>query len=166
MSHLIFNRRGIGLIEVVIAIFLTTVGVLAILSMQPSSWRAVAKSDYLGRGAGILHRELELREAWIMNPCNDMSAATGNRPTKTVTVSGSTGLAGDATYTVNTNITALAGSTNAWTVTVTVTWPNQLAHGYRNLTESILVSRQQGFRFFNGAFECADNANTTIPADF
>jgi len=167
MSHLIFNRRGIGLIEVVIAIFLVTVGVLAILSMQPSAWTAVGKSDYLGRGAGILHRELELREAWIMNPCNDMSAATGNRPTKTVIVSGlGSATTGDATYTVNTNITALAGSTNAWTVTVTVTWPNQLAHGYRNLTESIVVSRQQGFRFLNGSFTCADNANTTIPADF
>jgi Tfp pilus assembly protein PilV len=164
MSHLILNRRGIGLVEVVIAIFLVTVGVLAILSMQPSAWTAVGKSDYLGRGAGILHRELELREAWIMNPCNDMSAATGNRPTKTVTVSGSTGLAGDATYTVNTTITQV--STNAWTVTVTVTWPNQLAHGYRNLSESLLVSRQQGFRFFNGAFQCADNVNTTLPADF
>jgi hypothetical protein len=159
MSHLIFNRRGIGLVEVVIAIFLTTVGVLAILSMQPSAWTAVGKSDYLGRGAGILHRELELREAWIMNPCNVVP--TGNRPTQTVTVSGSTGLAGDATYTVNTNIIA-ASATGPWTVTVTVTWPNQLAHGYRNLTESLLVSRQENFRFPD---DCVDNTNA-VPAGF
>jgi hypothetical protein len=139
MSHLILNKRGIGLVEVVIAIFLVTVGVLAILSMQPSAWTAVGKSDYLGRGAGILHRELELREAWIMNPCTN-TVPTGNRPTKTVIVSGlGSATNGDATYTVNTNITQF--STNAYTVTVTVTWPNQLAHGYRDLTERIIVSK-------------------------
>lgn len=139
MSHLLFNKRGIGLVEVVIAIFLVTVGVLAILSMQPSAWTAVGKSDYLGRGAGILHRELERNEALIMNnPCNDY---TGNS-TNPVTVSGLTGMAGDATYTVNTNITKEA-STHAYRVTVTVTWPNQLAHGYRNLTESIIVSQPE-----------------------
>ncbi|MEN6317790.1 MAG: hypothetical protein ABFD82_03395 [Syntrophaceae bacterium] len=164
MSHLIFNRRGIGLIEVVIAIFLVTVGVLAILSMQPSAWTAVGKSDYLGRGAGILHRELERREAWIMNPCNQVP--TGNRPQQTITVSGSTGLAGDATYTVDTNITALAGSTNAWTVTVTVTWPNQLAHGYRNLSESFLVSRQENFRFSSTNGTSCVNDENAVPAGF
>jgi Tfp pilus assembly protein PilV len=163
MSHLIFNKRGIGLIEVVIAIFLVTVGVLAILSMQPSAWKAVGKSDYLGRGAGILHRELEARESWIMNPCNAVS--TGNRPAQTITVSGLTGsVNGDATYTVNTNITALAGSTNAWTVTTTVTWPNQLAYGYRNLSESLLASRQENFRFSPpNNTSCSDNTNA-VPA--
>ena len=165
MSHLIFNRRGIGLIEVVIAIFLVTVGVLAILSMQPSAWRAAGKSDYLGRGAGLLHRELERREAWIMNPCNQVP--TGNRPQQTIMVSGQgAAAAGDATYTVNTNITPLAGSTNAWTVTVTVTWPDQLAHGYRNLSEFLLVSRQENFRFYNNTTSCFDNENPTIPTDF
>lgn len=69
-----------GLIEVVIAIFLVSVGVLAILSMQPSAWRAVGKSDYLGRGAGILHRELERREVCIMNPCNAVATGTATSP--------------------------------------------------------------------------------------
>lgn len=153
------NNRGISLIEVVIAIFLVTVGVLAILSMQPSAWRAVGKSDYLGRGAEILHRELEAREAWIMNPCNVVPA--GDRPQQTIQVSGLAGIvSGDATYTLNTNITAV--STNSWTVTVTVTWPDQVARGYRNLSERIFVTRQENFRSPGG---CVDNTSA-IPVGF
>jgi len=161
MSRLIFNSRGIGLIEVVIAIFLVSIGVLALLSMQPSAWRAVGKSDYLGRGAGILHRELEMREAWIMNPCNIVP--TGNRPQQIIAVSGMGGaIQGDAAYTVNTTITPVAGSTNSWTFTVTVTWADQLAHGYRNLSESVVVSQQDIFRFPTG---CLNNT-IVLPAGF
>jgi hypothetical protein len=161
MSRLIFNSRGIGLIEVVIAIFLVSIGVLALLSMQPSAWRAVGKSDYLGRGAGILHRELEMREAWIMNPCNIVP--TGNRPQQIIAVSGLGGaIQGDAAYTVNTTITPVAGSTNAWTVSVTVTWADQLRRGYRNLNESVVVSQQDTFRFPTG---CLNNT-IVLPAGF
>ena len=146
MSRLLLSKRGIGLIEVVIAIFLVAIGVMAILSMQPSAWRTVGKSDYLGRGAGILHRELELRQAWIMNPCNVV--ALGIRPVKNIIVSGlGAEVRGDATYTVNTNITAVAGATNTWTVTVTVTWPDQVLRNYRNLVESVDVARQDRFSF-------------------
>ena len=160
MSRLIqLNSRGIGLIEVVIAIFLVSIGVLALLSMQPSAWRAVGKSDYLGRGAGILHRELESRETWIMNPCNVVP--TGNRPQQVITVSGMGGaVQGDATYTVNTTISPVAGLTNSWTVSVTVTWADQIARGYRNLTESTVVTRQNSCRFPSG---CLDDTNV-VPA--
>lgn len=146
MSHSIGNSRGIGLIEVVIAIFLVTVGVLAIISMQPSAWRLVGKSDYLGRGAGILHRELERREVCIMNPCNTVSTGTAISPPILVSGLGSMA-AGDAQYTVQTTVTPVAGSTTAWTVIVTVTWPDQVTHGYRNLTESIVVARNKTFEF-------------------
>jgi len=147
MSRLLLSKRGIGLIEVVIAIFLVAIGVMAILSMQPSAWRTVGKSDYLGRGAGILHRELELREAWIMNPCNVVPL--GIRPVKNIIVSGlGAEVRGDATYTVNTNITAVAGPIPFWTVTVTVTWPDQVARSpLHPLVESVDVARQDRFSF-------------------
>ena len=140
------NNRGISLIEVVIAIFLVTIAVMAVLTMQPSAWRTIGKSDYLGRGAGVLHRELEFREVWIMNTCN--TVPTGAQPAQTITVSGLAAAVGtgDATYTVNTTITPVAGSTNQWTVTVTVTWPDQLSHGYKNLSESMVVTRQLRFQ--------------------
>jgi len=163
MSHLTSYNRGITLIEVVIAVFLVTVGVLAILSMQPSAWRMVGKSDYLGRGAGILHRELERREACIMNPCNVVATGTATSPP--ILVSGLPGaVSGDAQYTVNTTITPIAGSTSAWNVTVRVTWPDQVAHGYRDLTESIIVARQR--RFASPADDigtCTGNGNCTLP---
>jgi len=161
MSRLILSKKGIGLIEVVIAIFLVAIGVMAVLSMQPSAWRTIGKSDYMGRGAGILHRELEIREAWIMNPCNVVP--TGNRPQQTIIVSGlGAEVRGDASYTVNTNITAVGGTTNQWTIAVTVTWPDQTARNYRNLVESAVVSQQDGFRFPTG---CA-NASNAVPAGF
>jgi Tfp pilus assembly protein PilW len=161
MSRLILSKRGIGLIEVMIAIFLVAVGVMAILSMQPTAWRTIGKSDYMGRGAGILHRELELRESWIMNPCNVVPL--GDRPVQAIIVSGlGAEVRGDATYTVNTNITAVAGTINQWTVTVTVTWPDQVARNYRNLVESAVVSQQDGYKFPTG---CANSSNA-VPAGF
>ena len=162
MSRSILSNRGIGLIEVVIAIFLVAIGVMAILSMQPTAWRAIGKSDYLGRGAGILHRELELREAWIMNACNVVPL--GNRPVQTIIISGlGAEVRGDATYTVNTNITAVAGATNTWTVTVTVTWPDQVArYPTHPLVESASVAQQDTFRFPAG---CANSSNA-VPAGF
>ena len=161
MSRLILSNRGIGLIEVIIAIFLVAVGVMAILTMQPTAWRTIGKSDYMGRGAGILHRELERREAWIMNPCNQVPL--GNRPVQNIIVSGlGAEVRGDATYTVNTNITPVGGTTNEWTVTLTVTWPDQVLRNYRNLVESADVAQQDGFRFPAG---CADASNAVQAGD-
>jgi hypothetical protein len=146
---------------VVIAIFLVAVGVMAILSMQPTAWRTVGKSDYLGRGAGILHRELELREAWIANPCNVVPL--GNRPVKNIIVSGlGAEVRGDATYTVNTTVTAVGGTTNTWTVAVTVTWPDQVLRNYRNLVESADVAQQDGFKF---PAACVNNTNAVQAGD-
>jgi len=162
MSRLLLSKRGIGLIEVVIAIFLVAVGVMAILSMQPTAWRTIGKSDYLGRGAGMLHRHLEFWEAWIMNPCN--LVPVGNRPVQNIIVSGlGAEVRGDATYTVNTTITALDVATNTQTVTVTVTWPDQVARNYRNLVESASVARQDGFRFPAG---CVNDSNAAVPAGY
>lgn len=139
------NDRGISLVEVVIAMFLTTVGVLAILSMQPSAWRVVGKSDYMGRAAGILQEELERQEAFIMNPLNSVTLGT----TTTTVFTGGQGAAvtgaGDAAYTVTTSITG--PGTGIWQVTVTVTWANQLTRNYRNVQDSILVSRQDAYSY-------------------
>jgi len=115
----------------------------------------------MGRGAGILHRELEIREAWIMNPCNVVPL--GNRPVENIIVSGlGAEVRGDAAYTVNTNVTPVAGVTNLWTVTVTVTWSDQILRNYRNLVESVDVAQQEAFRFPAG---CANSTNA-VPAGF
>jgi Tfp pilus assembly protein PilV len=43
------NKKGISMVEVLIAMFLTTVAVISLSSMVPLSWRTAGKSDYLAR---------------------------------------------------------------------------------------------------------------------
>ncbi len=136
-----FSERGLSLVEVVIAIFLTSMGVLAILSLQSTGWKTTARSDYLGRAAGILYKELETNEALIMNPINAIPAGS----TRTVFASGQESAVanvGDAQFIVQTNIDNLGN--NAWRVTVTVSWP---PINIRGVTEHIVVTRQQRYSF-------------------
>jgi Tfp pilus assembly protein PilV len=142
MLSLLCNKKGMGMLEVVIAIFLTTVGIMAILSLQPSAWQTAGRSDYLGRASGILYKTLEDYEAQIMNPCN--AVTLGDVPATTVQVSGQgAGLAGDMTFTVATNISQDGTNPSAFVVTVTVTWATN-ATGIR---ESLTVTRQELNRF-------------------
>ena len=139
MFMTICNKRGVTLVESVIAILLVSIGLMGLLSMQPSAWQASARTDYLGRAAMMLSRELTTRELMIMNPCNVVAAGT---ETQTVFTSGQgTVQSGDIGFTVQTT-TATVG-TNVWRVTVTVSWPPVNATGIR---ESIVVTRQEPFR--------------------
>jgi Tfp pilus assembly protein PilV len=152
MLRIACNKRGLSIIEVLITLFLTTVGIMALLSMQPQSWKAASRSDFMGRAAGILHSELERNEIWIMNPGNSSFAAQcdPNRVnlalgscTWTINASSqSTQQAGDVPFTVNTTIAPFGASTNAWTVAVKVTWPGNT----RGVWETAVVSRQETFR--------------------
>lgn len=123
--------------EAMIAFFLTTIAVVSVLSMQPTAWRAAGKADYLGRAAGVMQSELELRENQIM---------LGNIPTpppnQTVTASGGTN-AGDATFNLTTTITN--PSTNSYLVKVNVAWKGNCAGGTCNIASSMLVTPQSGF---------------------
>ena len=134
------NDRGITLIEAILAILLLSIGLVGLLSMQPSAWRASARTDHLGRAAMMLSTELTTRELAIMNPCN--AVATGT-VTRTVFTSGQgTAQSGDIGFTVQTVTAAVA--TNVWRVTVIVSWPPLNPTGIR---ESIVVTRQEPFRF-------------------
>ncbi len=137
MFSFLCNKSGIGLVEVIVAILVTSIGVVALLGAQPNSWKLSTRSDYLGRAAGILQSELNKNEALIMNA---NLPVTAGQTTKTVFASGlAVSQPGDATFTVTTNI-ALTG-TNVWRVRVTVTWTaNQTG-----ISESILVTPQQPF---------------------
>jgi len=125
------------MVEVLIAMFIVAVGIVALMSMQPMSWQTAKKADLLGKAAGILEQELEETELIIMNP-NNVIPTSGS---KTVYASG-TGASqgdGDVPYTVQTTIVN-AGS--SWTVTVKVTWPGN----NRGISESLIVTRQESFR--------------------
>ena len=85
LRSLCYNK-GVGMIEVLIAIFLTATGIMALLSLQPQGWRTMAKADYIGRASGILYKTLENYETIILNPCN--AATVGAQTEEQVKVSG------------------------------------------------------------------------------
>jgi len=137
------NNKGVTLVESIVAMGLITIGIIAILTMQPTSMKAAAKSDYLGRGVMLLNKEFMNQELFIMNPCNTVAASN---ITKTVYVSGRSTTAqndGDALFNVQTTVSAVPSSTTSWKVTVIVTWPPTYTNGVK---DSIIVTRQEPFR--------------------
>ncbi len=144
MSNLIFSKKGIGLIEVLISLFLISVGMLAILSLQPSAWRLTSRSDFLGRAGELLHKEMETTEVLLMNP-NFPNPVVGPNPlvtTRNVFISGQgASQPGDMPFTLQTTI--LDNLNASWRVQVRVTW----AGNNTGISESLLVTRQENFRF-------------------
>jgi hypothetical protein len=144
MCKSITNRTGMSLIEVLIALFLTSFGILGLISMQPRAWNLSAKSDFLGRAGGILQKELQRNEGLIINPCNPNPCSVSN-PLITAKNAFASGLsvaqAGDMGYTVQTTLTD--NGNNTWTIVVRVTWPGNNT----GISESMVVTRQENFRF-------------------
>jgi len=138
MLRTISNIRGFTLVEAMIAVFITTIAVVAIFTMNPTSWKAVAKADYMGRAAGVMQSELELRENQIMS--GTIPASPINQ---TILASGGGDYAGDAAFNVTTTTTN--PGTNRWLVNVRVTWPGNCLGGTCNITSSMLITRQSGF---------------------
>ena len=144
MLILLGTKKGIGLIEVLIALFLISVGILATLSLQPSAWRLTSRSDFLGRAGGLLHKEMETVEVNLMNP-NFPNPCLGVNPfvnARDVFISGQ-GAAqpGDMPFRLTTTITDNLNA--SWRVQVTVTW----AGNNTGISESLLVTRQENFRW-------------------
>ena len=143
MLRSLCNKTGMGMIEVLIAILLTAVGLMTILSLQSTSLRTVGKSDFLGRASGILYNELEKNEAFIMNPSNTVTAGTTG-PTPVLVSNQPAAVEGDITFQVTTVIDNNGLGANTWRVTVTVTWPPLNPTG---ITENIVVAGQERYRF-------------------
>ncbi|MEN6375790.1 MAG: prepilin-type N-terminal cleavage/methylation domain-containing protein [Smithella sp.] len=138
MLRTISNIRGFTLVEAMIAVFITTIAVVAIFTMNPTSWKAVAKADYMGRAAGVMQSELEMRESQIMS--GTIPASPINQ---TILASGGGNYDGDAAFNVTTTTTN--PGTNRWLVNVRVTWPGNCLGGTCNITSSMLITRQSGF---------------------
>ena len=166
MSKLICSK-GMGLVEVMIALFLATVSVTAIFSLQAPAFRTTAQADYLGRAAEIMQRQLENTEVYLMNVCNTAAntdtgipvipIAVGGSATSTycVLTSGSGGpcsaiiaiIDGDATYTVSTTITYMppvppSVTSSYFRVVVNVTWSRNTT----GISQTIFVARQEYFK--------------------
>lgn len=124
-----------------IAVFLTAIAVISLMPMLDMALRTGSRSDYLGRAEGILQSELELQEQTIMKTISSASVPLGTT-TKNVSVSGITGVAGDANFTVVTTTSLNQALTNSWIVNVTVTWTGNAT----GITSSIVASQQTGFQ--------------------
>jgi Tfp pilus assembly protein PilV len=138
------NNKGIGLIEVVIALFLLSVGVLSLLSLQPSAWNLSGKADSLSRGGGLLRSELEANEVLLMNPNYPNPCIAMNPLVASRTVHSSNEAAaqpGDFNYTVQTTI--LDNLNGTWSVRVSVIWPANNT----GISETRVITRQEPFRF-------------------
>lgn len=147
LNFLHCNNRGISLVEISIATFLTVVAVMAILTLQPRAWQTAGRSDYLGRAAGIMYRELASNETLLMNCCNALPADG----TRTVLASLDAGAAaGDAAFTVQTTYRSLPTGNpipTAWRVTVGISWATHPTP----ITDSVVVTRQNVFTSGCGA---------------
>jgi prepilin-type N-terminal cleavage/methylation domain-containing protein len=138
MLNSLCSKKGVTMIEVLITLFLTAVGIMALLSMQPISWQTAGRSDFMGRAAGILQSELEQNEIKIMS--SKTGVATGTT-TGTVYPSGKTTLQrGDVAYTVTTTTSSLGAG--AYRVDVSVIWPGN----NRGIAESLTVTQQETFK--------------------
>jgi prepilin-type N-terminal cleavage/methylation domain-containing protein len=140
-------NKGMSLAEVLVAVVLISVGLLGLMTLQPTAWRASNRSDYTGRAAMILQQELETHRAFIMNSSNANPTALNNPliTNRTVYASGQTTPLpqGDVAYNLRTTITDLApaGMPNSWRVVVQVTWPGNNT----GITDSVIVGRQLSF---------------------
>jgi Tfp pilus assembly protein PilV len=139
----ILNKKGISLVEVCVAVFLLSVGVLALITLQPTAWRLLGKSDYLGRASGILAAQLQAAEAQIMNAATTPSAGFASNPAVYPGGQG-TAMSGDVPFTVETTIEDPAGTgqPGIWRVTVRVSWTGTTM---RAIQASLLVSPQESF---------------------
>ena len=134
------KNSGVTLIESVIAILIVSIGLLGLLSMQPSAWQTSARSDYIGHAAMILSQELMRNELRIMNPCNTVAAGTLNQKFD----AGGQPTGGSGVYTVQTTVAdAALGGIPAWRFTVRVTWPLNPSTG---IADSVVAIRQEPFR--------------------
>jgi Tfp pilus assembly protein PilE len=156
----LYNKKGLTLIECIIALVLTTIAVVSLMSMQSLAWRGTGKSDYLGRAEGILQRELESFEDNFMQgatplciglfsctscSCNGITPCTciGTTPPWnstyiitednipfTINASACDNSAGAC----NSNINI---PPNTWMVNVQITWPGSV----NGIKSSIIVSK-------------------------
>lgn len=137
LNSLKLNKKGITIVETLIAAFLTMIAVMSLMPMFSLSLQTSAKSDYLGRAVGILQRELEFHEEQVMNGVYPPDTYT--YPDQDVTVSQLDSKEGDANFVVKVKYTKQGN--NSWLVNVQVTWSGNST----GIKSSILITPQSDF---------------------
>ncbi len=131
------NRQsGVTLTEVIVAMAITSISIVGLMSLQPQSLNLMARADYLGKAAGVLQNELESAEVKVLNPAFSIDLIDQNERTVT---------SGDTPYTVKTDVELV--STLFYKITATVRWPGNAA----GISGCRRVTRQEGFRQLAGS---------------
>ncbi|MHB8137499.1 MAG: type IV pilus modification PilV family protein [Smithellaceae bacterium] len=122
------NNKGITLIESLIAVMLTAIAIIGLMTMQPLAWQSAGKADSMTRATELLQRELESVEGSIMK--GTVTGLDKSNVSETM---------GNETFTVTTTITEPI--TNRWLARVNVKWKGSST----GVKSSIIVTRQMGF---------------------
>ncbi|MBN1471599.1 MAG: hypothetical protein JW925_07450 [Syntrophaceae bacterium] len=124
---MILNNKGITMVESLIAIMLTALAIIGLLTMQPLGLQSAGKADSLSRATQIMQTELESIECSIMS-----GTIPANRVDVTETI-------GNETFTINTTTTVRDNVT--WLVRVRVSYKGNPT----GISSSLIVSRQDAF---------------------
>ena len=138
---ILFNKKGMTLIECLVAFVLTTIAVVSLMTMQSLAWKGSGSSDYLGRAAEILQRELEFREGNMLWGTPGLVALTtcADKSGNTVTC-GTSSAVFTITYNTPTSTATLRSdgvTVTTYLINVQVTWPGSV----NGITSSMKVSR-------------------------
>jgi Tfp pilus assembly protein PilV len=123
----ILNNKGLTIVESLIAVMLTGVAIVGLLTMQPLGWKSAGKANSLTLATELMQRELETAECSIMS---------GTIPANKVNVSQTIGR---ETFTINTTTTVR--DTVTWLVRVRINWQGNA----KGVSSSLIVSRQTAF---------------------
>ena len=136
MFNTLCSKKGLSLVEAMIAVFVTTVAIVALGTMQPLALRTSASSDYVGRAVAIAQAEAAYCETLIMYTGVAVPDLTKCNKTFTYPVPNTT-----INFTVTTVTTkTVVGAQNIWLVSVTVTWPGTVT----GITQNRVVTQQPG----------------------
>lgn len=158
---ILYNKKGLTLIECIIALFLVTIAIVTLMTMQPLAWKGASKSDFLGRAEGILQSELDSYEINFMQgpipSCNCGTTCTlctscfcnGVTPCTcigTIPPWNSTYIIKEDKIPFTVNASACDNSAgacnntiplNTWLVNVRITWPGSV----NGIKSSIIVTK-------------------------
>jgi Tfp pilus assembly protein PilV len=135
MFNTLCTKNGLSLVEAMIAVFVTTVAIVALGTMQPLALRTSASSDYVGRAVAIAQAEAAYCETLIMYTGVAVPNLTNCNKTFVYPVPNTT-----INFTVTTATTAPGNGQNFWLVSVTVTWPGTVT----GITQNRVVTQQAG----------------------
>lgn len=137
------NKKGMGMVEVIMAILLTSVGVIGVMTIQPQALKTAARSDYMGRAANLLYGQIQTYEYAIMNPESQVPSDFTFDDEVFPSGGGDNKIDADINFTVSRRIVKITSDPDSWRFTVTVSWPPLNETG---ITESIVVTKQDRFK--------------------